>query len=259
MRAPTSPPVGRSDAAETGSVVVRAEQKGTFYVYDSNDRSLTNASANTPISLFPGNYKVKINGSESQTSVKAGQNAILETGSVVVRAEQKGTFYVYDSNDRSLTNASANTPISLFPGNYKVKINGSESQTSVKAGQNAILETGSVVVRAEQKGTFYVYDSNDRSLTNASANTPISLFPGNYKVKINGSESQTSVKAGQNAILETGSVVVRAEQKGTFYVYDSNDRSLTNASANTPISLFPGTYKLRFQGSERIVSVQASQ
>jgi hypothetical protein len=121
--------------------------------------------------------------------------------------------------------------------------------------------TGSIVVRAEQKGArFSIHDGARTHLASASVNNPVSLFPGSYKVKINGSESETSVKAGQEATLETGSIVVRAEEKGArFFIHDGAGTRLASASVNDPVSLFPGTYKLQFRGSERVVSVQAGQ
>jgi hypothetical protein len=78
------------------------------------------------------------------------------------------------------------TTVELAPGDYVVRVNGSERKVTIQVGKRTTLLTGELFVEAE-KGTpgFYIpFKGKERMLASNPpvVNSPIALFAGKYEV-----------------------------------------------------------------------------
>jgi hypothetical protein len=227
-----------------------------YFVYAASGNSLTNADTNTAVELPPGDYRVSLNGSSQPLTVHAGEKATVTAGSAMVAGTGKDRYFVYAGSGSSLTNADTNTAVELFPGDYRVSLNGSSQPLTVHAGKTATVTAGSAMVAGTGKDRYFVSAASGNSLTNADTNTAVELFPGDYRVGLNGSSQPLTVHAGEKATVTAGSVMVAGTGKNRYFVEAAAGNSLTNADTNTAVELFPGTYLVEIDGVKQQVTVR---
>jgi hypothetical protein len=227
-----------------------------YFVYTASGNSLTNADTNTAVELPPGDYRVSLNGSSQPLTVHAGERATVTAGSAMVAGTGKGRYFVYAASGSSLTNADTNTAVELFPGDYRVSLNGSSQPLTVHAGETATVTAGSAMVAGTGKDRYFISAASGNSLTNADTNTAVELFPGDYRVSLNGSSQPLTVHAGETATVTAGSVMVAGTGKNRYFVKAASGDSLTNADTNTAVELFPGNYQIEIDGVKQQVTVR---
>lgn len=119
---------------------------------------------------------------------------------------------------------------------------------------------------------FITHPTPIPSRTHAIAlNEWIALYPGSYRISINGTETQINLKAGETQIIRLGAIEVKTpssvdlrswaitEQKP--FVYEMITQSPTEFYPNTIYHLIEGDYKIAFHALDppRDLSIQSGQ
>lgn len=148
-----------------GSVVTPVSAAGTLYVgtsgtndavtYDSVENAIENASAGDTIEVASGTYNV---------------SAEVSTDNVTIQrysSESSGTVTLDATNEK-----------------YGDAFYGEHSQ-NVSFGTNVTVNENVITVNESNSGTTDVYADIQTAVDNASANTTISIVPGDYNTSVN--------------------------------------------------------------------------
>jgi len=244
-------------AGSVSGAMVAGTGKSRYFVTNASGQSLTNADTNTRVELQPGTYALALNGSIRSLTIRAGETATVQAGGAMVAGTGKGRYFVSDASGKSLTNADTNSVVELFPGTYTIALNGTAQSLTVRAGETATVSAGSAVVAGTGKGRYFVSDVAGKSLTNADTNSAVELFPGTYTIALNDTTRSLTVRAGETATVQAGSVVMEGPAGGRYFVSDATGKSLTNADTNTAVELFPGDYVIMLKGKKQSFAVRA--
>ncbi|QTA84180.1 Uncharacterized protein dnm_001740 [Desulfonema magnum] len=260
---------GEKTVLTAGSISVSGTGTDDFYVYNTEGKQLDYTKTNGEVEVFPGTYVVRVNKTKQTATVQAGEKRTLAAGRLTVLSPGEApsyfgpSYYVYDSDGNKLDSSSLNGEIELFPGSYRVLLNDTAQNASVQAGEETVLLAGTLSVSSTSANTsFYVYNSDEDELGHASVNSRFYVFPGNYIVSLRTVRQNARVYAGEKTVLEAGTLSVSSISKtgnATFYVYDSAWNKLGYASTNKEVEMFPGTYTLRLNDTEKAAMVQAGK
>jgi hypothetical protein len=120
---------------------------------------------------------------------------------------------------------------------------------------------GTVLVSGTGADDYYVADARgDKALTGSrKTNTPTELPAGSYVVVLNGSRAPARIRAGSRTDVAAGNLVVSGTGADDYHVADSlGGQALTGSRrTNTATELFPGTYTVVLNGSQRQVTLTA--
>jgi hypothetical protein len=142
------------DSATRGALQVKGDATGDWFVVyqDGKRAALPGLGAppalNTVVELAPGTYEVFVNKTKRMVTIRAGEQAVLLTGTLVVEGE--GSWYTpYQGDEAMLARGQPkmNSAIALFPGTYtvwvRVRLDQSEKLTDsaqVLPGQKTVLQ-----------------------------------------------------------------------------------------------------------------------
>lgn len=225
-----------------GEVRVDGTTDEYYYIFDSAGTQLASAHVGAALSLFPGDYQVRLNNSRTSAKVQSGAPFSLKPGMVNVDTGTDEYYYVFDTAGTQLASSHVGRPLGLFAGSYAVKINNSESKAEVRAGEAANLPVGTFVTEGSTDEFYYVFNTAGTQLASSHLGRPLGLFPGSYNVKVNNSAAPVNVAAGNRAVIQAGSVNVQGGTDEFYYVYDNGGTQLASSHLGRPISLVPGNY-----------------
>ena len=188
-------------AGSVSGAMVAGTGKSRYFVTNASGQSLTNADTNTRVELQPGTYALALNGSIRSLTIRAGETATVQAGGAMVAGTGKGRYFVSDVAGKSLTNADTNSAVELFPGTYTIALNDTTRSLTVRAGETATVQAGSVVMEGPAGGRYFVSDATGKSLTNADTNTAVELFPGDYVITLKGKKQSFAVRAGLPTVV----------------------------------------------------------
>jgi len=118
---------------------------------------------------------------------------------------------------------------------------------------------GTILVIGTGADDYYVADARgDKALTGSKkTNTPTELPAGSYVVVLNGSNAPARIRAGTRTDVAAGNLVVSGTGSDDYHVADSlGSRALTGSRrTNSATELFPGTYAVVLNGSQRRVTL----
>lgn len=243
----------------TGAVLVSAATDEYYYILDSAATQLSSAHVAAALSLFPGNYQVRLNNSLASATVQPGATVELKPGILNVEAPTDEYYYVFDSTARQLASSHVGKPIGLFAAGYSVKINNSESKAEVRAGQTSTLAAGTLVVDGATDEYYYVFNPAGTQLASAHLGRPLALFPGSYNVKLNNSVMPATVAAAVPADIKTGSITLQGPTDEYYYVYDRAGTQLASSHLGRPLSFMPGDYTAKLNNVAVPVHAEAGR
>lgn len=254
-------PLAESAKAKAGKGVLQVDgvAGGFFYVTDEAGKSVTNGSIGRSVQLEPGRYQIQVNGTRHTTAVKKSNLTRCATGTLLVSGTTGDFYYVRDLAGKSLSNSSVGRQLALLPGAYVVIVNATQAKADIVAGQVTDLKSGTLTIRGQTGAFYYVRDTDGKSLVNGSLNGSLALFPGSYRVLVNGSVKAIDVAAGQTSEGQTGSMVVEASGGTYYYVEDTAGKSLAATNLKSALSFFPGEYIVKVGDTKRPVAVEAAQ
>ena len=113
-------------------------------------------------------------------------------------------FYVHDTTGKTeLGYAFTKASIELFPGDYRVTLNGVSVQATVQPGRDTTIAAGRLMAPGSGSTLYYVYDAaGTKQLTYTFTNSEVELLPGEYQVELNKMRRAVRVTAGQKSVVD---------------------------------------------------------
>jgi hypothetical protein len=203
---PGSSPVesGTADATQSG-IVVSGKGEQLYYVFDAaGAQELSYKFTNTPTDLFPGDYVAVLNRVRRPVRVTHGRRLVLESGRVTVSGTGGTLFYVHDTTGKTeLGYKFTNASIEIFPGDYRVTLNGISVPATVQPGRDTTIAAGRLMAPGSGSTLYYVYDAaGTKQLTYTFTNREVELLPGEYQVELNKVRRAVRVTAGQKSVVD---------------------------------------------------------
>ena len=190
--------------AQGSSLAVTGKGTDLYYVYDADGQKRLNFKSTGQITeLLPGTYQVALNDIWKRIDVKANQQTVVESGSLVVSGSGTDLYYVYDADGQKRLNFKSTGRITeLLPGTYQVELNDIWKRIDVKANQQTVVESGSLVVSGSGADLYYVYDADGQKRLNFKSTGRITeLLPGTYQVELNETRVTIQIKAKERTTL----------------------------------------------------------
>lgn len=244
---------------QTGAVLVSGKTDEYYYILDGAGTQLASAHLGASLSLFPASYRIRLNNADATADVAAGSTTELRTGTVNVQADTDEYYYVFDSGAKQLASGHVGRATSLFAGTYTLKVNNTQAQGDVRAGEELSIPTGTLVVRGSTDEYYYVFDTAGTQLASAHLERPLALFPGSYSVKVNNTKAPATVAAATATEINTGSLVLQGTTDEYYYVFDTAGNQLASAHLARSVSLVPGEYLAKVNGAPVPVRVEAGR
>jgi hypothetical protein len=258
-RHPVTVEEGQVTVCEAATIEVAGTTAEYWYLVDSVGTQLGYALLGQPLAVFPGSYTVRVNNTRTRVEAEARNVSTPSTGTVVVAGTTSEYFYVLDENGEQLAYSTLGQPISLLPGSYRVRVNNSHAPFSVEPGRATTLTAGTVVATGTTAEYYYVHDAAGEQLGYAVLGEPTSYLPGSYSLRVNNRTTPIVVAAKDSTVVPTGTVVMEGPAGEYFYVLTEDGQQLGYSTMGTPLSLLPGTYRIRVGDRTETVTVAASE
>ena len=229
----------------TGTVLPSATTDESYYIFDNSGTQLAGAHLGNGLSLFPGSYRVRLNNSETAANVRAGAITELKPGTVNVEVSTDESYAIFDTGAKQLASGHVGRALGLFAGNYNVKINNSQAQVEVRAGERSSVPVGTLVTQGSTDENYYVFDNAGTQLASAHLARPMAFFPGAYNVKVNNSAVPATVTPTTLSEVKSGTLVVQGTTDENYAVFDTAGTQLASAHLGRPLAFVPGEYRVK--------------
>jgi hypothetical protein len=91
----------------------------------------------------------------------------------------------------------------MFPGDYRVTLNGVTVPATVRPGRDTAIAAGRLMAPGSGSTLYYVYNAAGTArLTYAMTNSEVELLPGEYQVELNSVRRVARVTAGQQSVVD---------------------------------------------------------
>ena len=174
---PGSSPVEASTAGATSSgIVVSGKGEQLYYVFDAaGAQELSHNFTNTPADLFPGDYVAVLNRRSKTRPRDPGRRIVLESGRVTVSGTGGTLFYVHDTTGKTeLAYGFTKASVEIFPGDYRVTLNGVSVPATVQPGRDTTIAAGRLMAPGSGSTLYYVYDAaGTKQLTYTFTNSDV--------------------------------------------------------------------------------------
>ncbi len=252
---------------QAGTLLVSGTGKEGYSVFDEigRDRLTHERPTNSVTELLPGAYTVIVNASRQRVEVKAGEQTVVQAGTLVVSGTGKEGYSVFDEigRDRLTHERPTNSVTELLPGTYTVIVNASRQRVEVAAGKQAVVQAGTLLVSGTGNEGYSVFDElgRDRLTHERPTNAVTELLPGTYTVIVNASRQRVDVSAGKQAVVQAGSLIVSGTGTEGYSVFDElgRDRLTHERPLNAVTELLPGAYVVKVGQRSFPVTVKAGQ
>lgn len=243
----------------SGTLIVSGQTTDKYYVTDSTGQAIANEKLGKSVSLFPGSFKVIVNGTEVPVVVRPSEMTEIRTGALVAEGMTGENFYVLDAAKKQLSFSPLGKPLAFLPGRYEVRVNNTSMNGDVFAGRTTELKTGSLLVNGLTDELYYVADTLGNALNFQKLNKALAVFPGLYNIQLNNTSTTGEVIAGQITEFTTGCLTLTGSGNAYYYVFDNAGKQLNHNSLNRWLSFFPSDYTVKLGASMRKATVIAGQ
>lgn len=243
----------------TGTLIASGKTADRYDVADVAGVPLASQVLGKSLSLFPGEYIVRVNNTEAPASIRVKELTEIRTGSLLVHGATGDHYYVLDKTNKQLSFTPLKKIMSFLPGIYQVNVNNTAMKAEVFAGKVTELTTGTLMVNGLTEEYYYVTDTTESALGFQVLGQAIALFPGKYNLQVNNSRITGTVVAGQMTEFHTGSLTLTGTGTEYYYVLDESGKQLNYNLLNKSLSFFPSDYTVTLGGSARKASVIAGQ
>ena len=173
-----------------------------YYVLDEDaGRQLAYAKLGQPMSLFSGRYKSKVNNSLASFTLEAGDTTELASGTVLGTGTTDEYYYVLDTAGTQLGYARLGTGSAYLPGTYRLRLINNDVPLTVEGGQTLEIVTGTLMVSGSETDYYYILDSDGTQLGYKRLNTPASLLPDTYMVRVGDRTDSVTISAESTRTL----------------------------------------------------------
>jgi hypothetical protein len=180
-----------------GALQVDGTTSVQFLVFDLAGKPVDNKVLGRMVSVAPGKYQVKVNNTVHRVTVEGGKLTRCATGTLLVTGTTDDTWFVQDPSGAAIEQTQLGRPLSLMPGTFRVMVNNTATTAEVKLNQVTELKTGSLVAEGSGDASYQVTDKAGASLEHKTLNRALSLFPGEYDVRLGEHTRAAKVEAGQ--------------------------------------------------------------
>src|ERR1700756_5621888 len=118
-------------------------------------------------------------------------------------------YAVLDTSTRQLASSHMGRALGLFAGRYTVRINNSDIQADVRAGESTNVPVGTLVVHGSTDEYYAVMNKAGAQLASAHLEKPLAFVPGTYNVKVNSTTTPATIAYGVTTEVKTGAVMLR--------------------------------------------------
>ena len=241
----------------TGAVLVSGKTDEYYAVLDKEARQLASAHLASALSLFPGSYRIRLNNTDSVANLQAGAMLELKPGTVNVDVGTDEYYAVLDATTRQLASSHVRRALGLFAGSYTVRINNSDAQADVRAGESTNVPAGIVVVHGSTDEYYTVMNNAGVQLASAHLDKPLAFVPGTYNVKLNNTTTSATMVSGATTEVNTGAVLLQGSTDEYYTILDSAGTQLASAHLGHALSLVPGAYRAKLNNIAMTVRVDA--
>ncbi len=241
----------------TGAVLVDGRTDEYYAALDPAAHQLASAHVGSALSLFPGDYTVRLNNSDSAAHVRAGAMLELKPGTVNVDVGTDEYYAILDSTSRQLASSHVGRRLGLFAGGYTVRINNSDAHADVNAGESTNVPAGSLAVHGSTDEYYAVLNNAGVQLASAHLEKPLAFVPGTYNVKVNDTTTPATIAPGVTTEIKTGAVVLQGSTDEYYAIVDSAGTQLASAHLGHPLSLLPDAYRAKLNNIFLPVKVDA--
>ena len=241
----------------TGAVLVNGKTDEYYAVLDQAARQLASAHVASALSLFPGSYTVRLNNSDVAANLQAGAMLELKPGTVNVEVGTDEYYAVLDAATRQLASSHVGRALGLFAGSYTVRINNSDAQADVRAGESTNVPAGTLAVHGSTDEYYAVLNNAGVQLASAHLEKPLAFVPGTYNVKVNNTTTPATMVSGVTTEVKTGAVVLQGSTDEYYAIVDSAGTQLASAHLGHALSLVPGAYRAKLNNVALAVQVDA--
>ncbi len=241
----------------TGAVVVNGKTDEYYAVLDKAAQQLASAHLASALSLFPGSYTVRLNNTDAAANLQAGSMLELKPGMVNVDVGTDEYYVVLDAATRQLASSHVGRALGLFAGSYTVRINNSDAQADVRAGESTNVPAGTLAVHGSTDEYYAVMNNAGVQLASAHLEKPLAFVPGTYNVKVNNTTTPATMVSGVTTEVKTGAVVLQGSTDEYYAIIDSTGTQLASAHLGHVLSLVPGAYSAKLNNIAMTVQVDA--
>jgi hypothetical protein len=183
-------------------------------VYGQNGQKIASVCTGCGEQQLPsGTYRIKADGFDVQTEIKAGAHQVVDAAAFAGRIRLDNSADgadIYDTDGQKIARLCTGCgEQQLAPGTYRLKADGIDMETVIKAGDRKVIDAathaGWLMLDKSMKGGVDIYHKDGRKIGRACAGCgKKQLPPGTYQVKGDGFETEIEIKAGQESLLEIG-------------------------------------------------------
>jgi len=242
-----------------GTVNVDVGTDEYYAILDASAQQLASSHVGRAVGLFAGSYTVRVNNSDAQADVRAGESTNVPAGTLVVHGSTDEYYAVMNNAGAQLASAHLEGPLAFFPGTYNVKVNNTTAPASVVSGATSEVRTGAVGLQGSTDEYYAMVDPAGNQLASTHLGRSLSLMPGDYHAKLNNVVIRVKVDPGHVGEYQSGSLMVKAAGSDYYAVLDPSGTQLASKQVNQPVSLPPGKYSVKLGNRVRPATVTAGQ
>ena len=164
------------------------------------------------VQLSSGTYRVKGEGFDVETEIRAGDHHVLDVGVFAgwLRLDRSiSGAQILDKNGQKVESICTGCgEEQLSPGTYRVKGEGFDVEMQIKSGQHQVIDVGTLAgwLRLDNSTSgAEIFDRDGQKVEDICTGCgEEQLSPGIYRVKGKGFEAEVEIKAGEHSVLELG-------------------------------------------------------
>jgi hypothetical protein len=256
---PISLPAKMLAKCATGTVQAAGKTDEYYYIFDGAGTQLASAKLGTALSLFPGNFQVRLNNTPAGIDVKANTVTELKPGTLNVLGSTDEYYYVFNTTGTQLASSKLGRALSLFAGNYTVRVNNSSTPMTIAAAGSTDISSGALLVEGTTDEYYYVFNAMGTQLASSELGKAVALLEGPYTAKVNNAGFPVKVDPGRTNEYQTGTLTAKGSGSDYYYVLDTNGTQLASNKLNQPLSFPAGNYSVKAGSNTRAATVIAGQ
>jgi hypothetical protein len=251
-----------------GKIKVNGIGQDTYSVYEKNGNYVNGTYTSESILVFAGEYYITLNKTQQNVTVVAGEESIINAGSLVVEAQGIDYYAVYDEfHAKNLIYViNTNEKVELFPANYTIELHNDTRKATVTANSQTTVKTGLLEIDGYGVDEYKIYDEFGRNYKYVSENTneKTELFAGTYTIELHDTNKQFVIENDKITTISTSLLQVNGKSLDSYYVYDEIDNEeyynyKSYRTTDNNIELLPQKYLVKLNGSSQMVNMQPKQ
>jgi hypothetical protein len=256
---PISLPAKMLAKCATGSVQAVGKTDEYYYIFDGAGSQLATGKLGSAISLFPGKFQARLNNTPAVVDIAANAVTELKPGTLNILGSTDEYYYVFNTTGAQLATSKLGRALSLFAGNYTVKVNNSSAPVTIAAAGSIDISSGALLVQGTTDEYYYVFNAMGTQLATSKLGRAVALLEGSYTAKVNNAGFPVKVDPTRTNEYQTGALTVKGSGSDYYYVFDANGTQLGSNKLNQPLSFPAGNYSVKVGANTRAAAVTAGQ